>query len=280
MVEFKKKKNGFEYIEVINESATAKIALQGGHVFYYAQYDKKPLLWLSDESDFKIGKAIRGGIPICWPWFGMNEDDSLPQHGFARTSMWEFVSSEEKDSKTTQITLKLTHSKETLSLWNYRFELLLHVSISDSLELELKTTNLDNREFTITQALHTYFNISHIENIHIEGLHVKPYFDALRKLQCLQNGDIYFTKEIDRVYQNVDKPITLIDKTRSITINTKGSNSAVIWNPWIDKCRRMSGMSDNSYLDFVCIETANALDDFVKLISEDSYSLKVEYIHL
>ncbi len=275
MVEFKKRENGFEYIEIVNESATAKIALQGGHIFYYAQHDKEPLLWLSDESEFKLGKAIRGGIPVCWPWFGMSEDDSLPQHGFARTSMWEFISSKEKNSKTTQITLKLTHSKESLSLWNYHFELLLHVSISDSLEVELKTINLDKKEFKLTQALHSYFNISHIKNVHIKGLHVKPYFDALTKKQCLQDGDIYFTKETDRVYQEVDKPIILVDKTRDITIKNEGSDSAVIWNPWIDKCKRMSGMSDDAYLGFVCIETANAFNDFIILKPQEFHLLKM-----
>ncbi len=274
MITRKKLENGFEYLDITNKSASAKIALQGGHIFHYAHHDKEPLLWLSEVSDFKIGKAIRGGVPVCWPWFGMSENPELPQHGFARTSMFELHSSQEIDANTSEVVLKLKHSKSSFELWPYHFELALHVRISNTLTMELKTTNLDNKPFKIAQALHSYFQVSNISNIHIEGLDKSTYFDALIQERCKQNGDLKFNKEVDRIYQNLDKPITLVDKQRQILIENEGSSSAIVWNPWIEKCARMSAMNDNAYLTMLCIESANTLDDMQTIAPNQSHTLK------
>ncbi len=277
MIKHKKFPNGFEYIEVENSSAKAKIALQGAHLFEYAKKDEESFLWLSDISDFEQGKSIRGGVPICWPWFGVNQDKNLPQHGFARTSMWEFVCRDEIDEKTTSLTLKLTYNDETLKMWPYKFKLELHVIISDELILELKTTNIDDKEFEITQALHTYFAVSHISHVNIKGLDKKPYLDALTYKKEAQKGDITFTQEVDRVYQEVDSEVLLLDKNRTISIKNEGSSSVVVWNPWIDKCKRMSAMKDDDYKAMVCIESANAFDDARVIKPNKSHVLKSTY---
>lgn len=261
MIAHKKLTNRFEYIEVKNEAAEAKVALQGAHLFHYARAGEEPILWLSEESDFELGKAIRGGVPVCWPWFGFNEDKSLPQHGFARTSLWEFVGSDEVDARTTVLTLRLTHDEKTLQIWHYKFLLELKITISDKLMLELKTTNLDDKPFKISQALHTYFSVSHILEVAIKGLDKKPYLDALTWKMEIQNGDITFEQEVDRVYQNVEGEIVLSDKKREVYIKNSGSSSVVVWNPWIEKTLRMSAMKPNAYEYFVCIESANAFDD-------------------
>ncbi len=262
-----------EVIEINNAVASAKIALQGAHIFHYARHGEEPILWLSDESDFKEGKAIRGGIPICWPSFGMNNPD-LPQHGFARTSKFLHVETKEIDKNITEVTLKLTHTRESLALWAYQFELELKVTVSDTLIMELTTTNSDIKSFKITQALHSYFNISDILHVKIKGLDKKPYLDALTNKQCLQKGMISFNQEVDRVYQGVDKTVTLSDKNRTINIINEGSLSVVVWNPWIEKCSRMSGMRVDAYKEFVCIETANAFEDFIILEPNEKHSLK------
>ncbi len=263
----------FKYIEVKNNSASAKIALQGAHIFHYARSGEEPLLWLSEISDFEEGKAIRGGVPICWPSFGMNNPD-LSQHGFARTAMFKHIDTKEIDANTTQVTLKLSHSKETLKLWHHKFELELKITISDSLMMELTTTNLDTKAFKITQALHSYFSISNISNVKVKGLDKKPYLDALSGEQCIQNGDIVFKEEVDRVYQEVADAILLVDKHTTISIKNEGSSSVVVWNPWIDKCKRMSAMKHDAYKEFVCIESANAFEDFKIIEPDSSHTLK------
>jgi len=273
MIAFKTLENGFEYIDVSNEVAHAKIALQGAHLFHFASNNEKPLLWLSDTSDFEVGKAIRGGIPICWPSFGASNPD-LPQHGFARTALWTLESSREIDNHTTQLTLVLHDTKESLKLWNYKFKVALRITLSYDVSLELETTNLDEKPLTLTQALHTYFTIDNIFDVTIHGLDNKPYFNSLTNTYEVNIGDIVFDKEYDAIYQEVDKPITLLTKNREITITNTGSSSVVVWNPWIDKCKRISGMRDEAYLEFVCIESANANADFKLIEPHKTHLLK------
>jgi len=265
----------FEYVEVNNNSAHAKIALQGAHIFDYAREGEEPILWLSEVSSFKYTESIRGGIPICWPWFGLHKDESLPQHGFARTAKFKLINIDESDANTTELIFTLYSTPQTMKLWPYKFELELKVAISDKLTMELKTTNTDDKAFLITEALHTYFAISHISEISINGLDKKPYLDALSMEQKKQSGKITFKQEVDRVYQEVDREILLEDKNRTLKIENEGSSSVVVWNPWIEKCRRMSAMKPDSYESMVCIESANAFSDSRVIKPKESHTLKV-----
>ena len=264
-----------KYIKVKNNSASAIIALQGAHIIEYAPNDEESLLWLSDESDFELGKAIRGGVPICWPWFGMHENKELPQHGFARVSLFEHIYTKELDADTTEVLLRLKHSQESLKLWAYKFKLDMKITISKELHMQLTTKNTDTKPFKITQALHSYFTISDINDIRIIGLDEHTYFDALSGDTDIQDGDILFDSELDRVYKDVKKDIVLLDEHKIVDIENQGNSSVVVWNPWIDKCKRMSGMSDDAYKEFVCIESANAMDDFKVIEPNSSHSLKV-----
>ncbi len=270
--------NGFQTITIENRSAAAKIALQGAHLFHYQAKGKAALLWLSETSFFETGQSIRGGVPICWPWFGMPKDDmTLPQHGFARTSLWEYMDADETDDETTQITLQLTHSTESLALWPHKFKLILNITIGKTLSMSLTTENCDDKAFEVTSALHTYFNISAIENISVEGLDQHRYLNALTGKYNLQNGNIIIDREVDRVYQKVSSPLFLIDKKRTIEINNEGSSSVVVWNPWIKKCARMSAMKDDAYKSMLCIETANAFEDTRTIQPNQSHTLTTTY---
>jgi glucose-6-phosphate 1-epimerase len=276
VIAHKKLPNGFEYIEIKNSTTEAKIALQGAHLFHYARVGEEPILWLSEVSDFEYKKAIRGGIPICWPWFGFNEDKSLPQHGFARTSIWQFISSEEVDKQTAALILRMTHNEETLKMWPYKFELELHVIISKRLTIKLKTTNKDEKSFKISQALHTYFGVLDICEVTVKGLDKKPYLDALTWNHEIQTGDVTFNQEVDRVYQEVDGEIVLSDRNREVYIKSRGSSSVVVWNPWIEKTKRMSAMKEDAYKSMLCIETSNAFADARVLKSKESHTLKAD----
>ncbi|MEA2091461.1 MAG: D-hexose-6-phosphate mutarotase, partial [Campylobacterota bacterium] len=206
----------------------------------------------------------------------------------ARTSEFEHINTKEIDKNTTEVILRLRDSKESLRLWAYKFELELKVTISDSLIMELTTTNLDTKAFKITQALHSYFSVSHISDAIVKGLDKKPYFDALSTKESIQDGDIVFEEEVDRVYQEVGAEILLVDKNRTISIKNEGSSSlvegssslvegsssVVVWNPWVDKCKRMSAMVDDAYKEFVCIESANAFEDFKILEPGQKHTLK------
>ncbi len=275
MITHKKNANGFEYIEIENSSATAKVALQGGHLFHYQQRGKKPLLWVSEKSHFETGKAIRGGIPICWPWFGKHPTDpALPQHGFARTSLFELVESNEPDAHTTELMLQLHSSSKTLALWPYQFQLTLCISIGKILSVALTTRNCDTQSFPLSSALHSYFAVSHIENVSVQGLDKTEYLDTLTDETMVQKGSIHIGEEVDRVYQNTANLLLLNDTDRTIQISSEGSSSAVVWNPWVEKSKQMADMQNDAYLTMLCIETANALTDTRNIKPGEEHTLK------
>jgi glucose-6-phosphate 1-epimerase len=272
MITVKKLENGFEYLEVHNDASHAKIALQGAHLFS-CRCQGKELLWVSEASEFVRGKAIRGGVPICWPAFG-NNNPALLQHGFARTAMWELERCQELDERTTQVSLRLCDMQEYLGMWDYKCEVRLIFTLGETLEMELVTTNNDTRSFELTQALHTYFSVSNIEKIAIYGLVHKPCFDALTEITDMPSEPIRFRGEYDRVFQEVEGAIELRDEEGSITIQNEGSRSVVVWNPWIEKGSRMSGMRPDDYRRFVCIESANAYGDKRVLEAGATHRLK------
>ena len=266
--------NGFEYVEVKNSIASAKIALQGAHIFEYKHKNKADILWLSPTSHFEAGKAIRGGIPICWPRFGVL-DKNMPAHGFSRTAKFEFISQKELGSSTTEVILRLRDSKESREIWDYKFELDVIFLISESLTLKLITKNKDTKAFMITEALHTYFSVSHINDVKVHGLEEKVYIDTLSDSRVTQKGSVTVNAECDRVYLRVDKEIVLEDASKKVILNAAGSSSAVVWNPWIEKGSKMSGMNTDAYKEFICIETANAFDDFRVIELSESHTLDV-----
>ncbi|SFV51002.1 Aldose 1-epimerase [hydrothermal vent metagenome] len=270
----KKLKNGFKYIEIKNKIASAKIALQGAHIYEYKCDGDKEILWLSPTSYLENGKAIRGGIPICWPRFGIL-DKEMPAHGFTRTAAFELVCINEINETTTEVILRLKDTKESRVIWDYKFELDIKFIISDTLSVKMISKNLDIKEFKITQALHTYFAVSHIDDVCINGLQDKVYIDTLIDKKLVQKGSIQIDSECDRVYFDVNKELDLVDKEKKISIKAVGSASAVVWNPWIEKGSSMAGMKVDAYKEFVCIETANAFDDFRVIQAGEGHTLAV-----
>lgn len=262
MLTCKVMENGFEYLEVANKAATARIALQGAHLYHYVRRTETPLLWVSGCSRFENGTAIRGGIPVCWPWFGMHDNPELPQHGFARTSLWTLESHSDITSEQSETVLLLRSCDASRQLWPFEFELRLRVRVGIALEVTLETLNTGTQPMPLSDALHTYFPVSSIENVHLEGLQNKPYFDNLDKgIYHQHEALLSFGAETDRVYQEVIWPLRIADTMRTITIDAQNSSCAVVWNPWIEKCAQMSGMCQESYKTMLCVETANARED-------------------
>jgi glucose-6-phosphate 1-epimerase len=268
--------NGFSYVEVNNEAAHAKIALQGAHIFAYESRGDA-LLWLSETSAFENGTAIRGGIPLCWPRFG-NVDRSLPQHGFARTMLFELIAVKELSSSLTQVHLRLKDSSKSREIWDFAFELDVIFEICETLSISMKTMNTDSKDFLLTQAFHTYFQVDDITKIRIEGLEDVEFLDTLNGEKSVEEIPITVDKEIDRVYQGVLKEIVLREDDKKIVIHAENSNFVIVWNPWIEKCSRMSAMLPHAYKEFVCIESANAFDDFRIVKAGEHVSLRVTYL--
>jgi len=164
---------GYPVISIQNKHASAKIALHGAHVIEYIPTGEKPVIFTSPDAVYKEGKAIRGGIPVCWPWFNAHPtDSSKPAHGFARNAFWELFRSSNDDKCTTLI---FTYSKDDLHAE-------LHIEVADELSVSLKTTNTGDTTETVGGALHSYFTISSIDDITIAGLENTPFHDSLTGL--------------------------------------------------------------------------------------------------
>lgn len=255
--------NGFTYIDVNNRHATACFCTHGAHALSYVPHGQKPVLWLSDHAAFRAGKAIRGGIPICWPWFGSHpSDDSLPSHGFARTSEWELVAVSGSE-EVTELTFELTDSEVSREIWDWQFRLRLCATIGSVLTVALTTENNDQKPMPLTQALHSYFTVSDIVNLAVSGLENTDYLDQVGETQRkTQVGSITFEGEVDRDYLDTQSECVIHDSgfKRQIHIAKEGSNSTVVWNPWIDKAARMADFGDDEYRTMVCVETTNATE--------------------
>lgn len=267
-------KDELKYITVSNAKSSIKIALQGGHIFDFRCKGKPPLLFLSETARFKKGVPIRGGVPICWPWFGAHPTNkSLPNHGFARTSLWTHVQTQELTNEKTKIIMSLESSSQTLKIWPFEFELLLEIIISDTLDISLISKNTGTQSFPLTQALHTYLFIEDIQHVSLEGLETKPFYNKLdNTYNNIQVGSLQFTKEVDRVYENCNKTLLLKDINQKISVETQGSQTVVVWNPGKDYANNFSDLSD--YKSMLCIESANALRDEVELHTNEVHILK------
>ena len=280
-VTFAEEWDGFVVVDVVNTQASARVAINGAQLLRWAPVGEKPVIWLSEDAHFEMGKSVRGGIPICWPWFGAHKIDStFPAHGFARTSEWELFEVDTSEYGQTKLLFRLNESREMRHLWPHSFELESHITIGSALTLELKTRNCSGEPMALTEALHTYFNVSDIDNITINGLDGLIYLDKLEGFQRKhQQGDIAITGETDRIYLDADGEC-LIDDTgfkRRIRITKADSRSTVVWNPGQESGEKMGDLGDEGYRTMLCVESANAADNELHLLPGEEHLLKVQY---
>ncbi len=259
----------YPVLKIANSLATAKVALHGAHLYQFKPKGQDPVIWTSETAVYKQGKAIRGGIPICWPWFGPHQNNSeLPAHGFARNDFWVLNEAQQLESGSTLLSFKFNHSENSKNLWPHDFGLELTLLIGRELKVELTMVNLSNQEQNFTTALHSYFCVSDIKDISIAGLENTTYIDSLQNDERFkQQGAIRFSEELDRIYCQTPQTVTIHDPglSRAITIEKSGSLSTVVWNPWIDKSSNMNDFEIDGYQRMVCVETCNAGDDIITL---------------
>lgn len=276
-VAFETGQGGLTRAVITNASATAEIYLQGATVTAYQPRGESPVLWLSPQAQFQAGKAIRGGIPVCWPWFGPHpKDASKPQHGFARNLEWSCVNTRALSAALTEVELRLTDSDATRALWPHAFELTLRVTVGDVLQLDLTARNPGPEPVELGAALHSYFHVGDIREVEIHGLERTRYFDQVAGNQeQTQAGPVNIGEEVDRIYFDTEADCVIRDPNlnRSLRVAKLGSRSTVVWNPWIAKSGRMADFPDDGYRTMVCVETTNAARDLRTLSPGDEHTL-------
>lgn len=274
-------------LKIEHPTFKATLLLQGAQLIEFSpNASKNSLVWLSDSAEFKTGQPIRGGIPICWPWFGdLNKNpeqvqqqvdavNAYPAHGFVRNMDWSIKSIDE-NCQSVSVTLEIFSNEETLKIWPFEFNLCACFTFSNELTMELITTNLSEKTMHFCQALHTYLPTQDIHSTYIHNANRALYIDALDNWkEKEQSGKICFNKETDRLYflKAKDNGYELRVETpeQHLILNNKNTVSAVIWNPWIDKSLRLSQFDPNDYKKMFCIETASVLDDAKTLASLES----------
>jgi glucose-6-phosphate 1-epimerase len=273
---------GLIFAEIDNKDGTATLCLQGAHITTYRPKDQaEPVVWLSDFAKFAQGKSIRGGAPVCWPWFGPHATESgFPGHGFARTVMWEVVGTATPATGETAITLALVDTDQTRAQWPHASRVELKATVGKHLTIELTTTNMGSSDFTLGEALHTYLQIGDIADIRITGLEGCEYVDKVEgSARKTQEGAVTCTGEVDRVYVNTTATCVIEDPRlkRRLHIEKSGSNSTVVWTPWNEKADKMGDFGPDGWRRMVCVESVNALENVVVVPAGQSHTLRVTY---
>ncbi|WP_024676213.1 D-hexose-6-phosphate mutarotase [Pseudomonas syringae] len=265
------------------------VAQQGAHILSYQVAGQPPLVWLNEEAAFKKGKAIRAGMPICWPWFGNLErnpqsvqamrDSSEPAkaHGEVRALDWQLLGIG-ADGDALLVEFVLPEAEGHLPGWPHNVALKLSIRLDHALNVSLVSYNCGAEPVAFSQALHTYFAVSDVRQVSVEGLDGLRYIETLANWEEReQTGDLTFTGETDRIYQDTPGVLSIVDPEwqRRIHIRSTGSKSAILWNPWIEKTGKFTDMAADGWQRMVCVETANVLDDVVTLAPDQMHVLGV-----
>lgn len=274
-------KGGLPMIEVCTEHGHADIALQGAHVMTWRPAGQAAVVWLSEHAKYAPGKSIRGGVPVCWPWFGPHSSDpKLPGHGYARTVDWRLMQVTPLADGRIQLAFELEDTPATRAMEPHPLRVRNTVTVGATLEVELVTTNLGKTPYVLGDALHTYFHVGDACRATVHGLEGCDYLDKVDGgARKQQTGPVAIDGEVDRIYLGSGNCCEIRDPVlqRRIVIRSSNSASTVVWNPGPIKAQQMGDFGPDGYLRMLCVETANAADDVVTLAAGAQHRLVAEY---
>jgi len=268
-------------LEIDNGQATARVSVYAGQVLSFKlEGVEDDLLFLGGKAYFETGKAIKGGVPICWPWFGPDpEGEGRAAHGFVRSWRWTLISTKALADGSTEVRLGIADDADTRAIWPQTFNLFQVITVGATLKLELITLNAGDVPFSITQGFHSYFRVGDISQTRVHGLDGVRYIDKLAdSARKIQHGEVLIDGEVDRVYEGVDGDLFIDDAANGRRIRIRGSNSStcVVWNPWIETARSMADLDDDDYQRFVCVETLNAGSEVIEVQPRGEVSIGLE----
>ena len=268
VLDFVETEHGLVKAVISLDDGAAELYLQGAHVTGWQPAGERPVLFTSPNAAFAPGRAIRGGVPIIFPWFGPNRHaPAAPQHGFARTAMWRLDSVE--IAGTGSLTLTLSLGDVGSQFWLEPFRAIYTVTVAQTLSLRLIVQNRAAHPITFEEALHSYFAVSDTTAIAISGLAATTYIDKTKSgRRERETGPLVIIgAETDRVYLDTPGRCAIEDRGwhRRIVIEKDGAASTVVWNPWTEKAATMADLGDPAWRGMVCVETGNIADNEVRL---------------
>lgn len=238
-------------VVVVHPKVRAAVTLQGAHLIAWQPTGEKPVIWLSEKTAWTQGKAVRGGVPLCWPWFG---PAGQPAHGFARNLPWT-LSAHDENEQSVMLTFELKSNEQTKKLWPHDFTLFARFRLSDTCEIELEA----HGDFNATAALHSYFNVADNSAVTVSGLG-PDYIDQVRNGETghAVDGKQTYEQRVDRIHtQPAD--CSIIDDAagkRVIEVHHHYQSDVVTWNPGAELSCSMGDMANEGYKTMVCVETA------------------------
>ena len=279
VLSFEEIRGGLIIARITSELCDATLFLQGAHLVHWQPVGKEPVLFLSDKSKFESGKAIRGGVPVIFPWFGdrTGERTDGPKHGFARTSVWEIAFAAVADGDV-HLTLILTPDEKSRSLGYANFRLAYELVLGQNATLRLSVANEGDEPFRFEEALHSYLHVGDVEKLQITGLGDAEYLDKTdndaRKKQVEEVLTLH--GETDRPYLNTPATVGVQDPAlkRQIAIAKRASLTTVVWNPWAEAAAKLEDLPEGGWKNFVCVETANALDNAITLGPREAHAME------
>jgi len=268
---------GLPKISVNCPEAAGEIYFHGAHVTSWKPAGGSEVLFLSSQSRWETGRAIRGGVPICFPWFGDKADDpAAPAHGFVRTKAWRLESIVE-DGDAVTVGMCTETDEDTRRWWPADFRLLYRVTFASQLKLELAVTNTGKTSLRFEEALHAYLGVGNVQDARVTGLDNIEYIDKTdSNRKKVQRGEIAIVSETDRVYLNTDHEIELRDSVlhRRTRVAKENSLTTVVWNPWVQKAHSLPDLGDDQWKRMICIETSNVSQFAVDLAPGQEHKMK------
>jgi glucose-6-phosphate 1-epimerase len=267
---------GLWRIQITGSGAEGEMYLHGAHVTSWKPGGNDEVLFLSTKSRWQEGQAIRGGIPICFPWFRAKTDDpKAPAHGFARTKGWQ-LESIVQGGREVQISMSLESDEQTRRWWPGEFRLLYRVVLGPELILELVCTNTGKTDLRFEEALHTYNRVADVANVRLRGLDTVHYLDNNDSNKVhVQQGDVKIALATDNAFAGTRDDVELIDPQLRRRIRLKKSNSltTVVWNPWREGAARLGDLGDGEWTQFLCVEASNILTASVSLAPGEEHKM-------
>jgi len=271
--------HGQPAVRVSTESATGLVFLQGAHVAAWQPAGEKPVIYMSENAVYAPAKALRGGVPICFPWFGAHaEHKEYPAHGFARTRNFEYRGARRGANGETELEFALESDDQTREFFPHDFTARLRVAFGKKLRLEFSVTNKGSEPFTFEEALHSYFHVADVTQAFVRGLEGTRYVDKVREQSVFTEGprELRFIAETDRVYESTAS-CTIVDPAgkRSLVIEKEHSGATVVWNPWRERAAQMSDLGAAAWPTMLCVESANVGKSRVTLAAGETHGLAV-----
>jgi len=267
---------GLPKVQIASLKATAEIYLHGAQLTSWQPAGSEDVIFLSEQSRWEDGRAIRGGIPICFPWFRAKSDDpKAPAHGLVRTKAWQLEALTEEQGSVV-VTLSTESDAETRKWWPFEFRLKHRITLGSELKLELIVTNTGPTGFHFEEALHTYNRVGDAEKLQIAGLDGVAFLDNRDgNKRKLQSGEIVLTQATDNAYLDTQSPVEIVDPilNRRIRLDKQNSLTTVVWNPWKEDAAKLADLGDDEWKQMACVEASNILSGAIALAPGEEHTM-------